>query len=39
VIREELVLEEAEESEEGDIGRDIGSVDEDKGIVGDNHLG
>jgi hypothetical protein len=39
VIREELVLEEAEESKEGGIGWDIASVNEDKGIVGDKHLG
>jgi len=39
VIWEELVLEKAEESEEGRIGRDIRSIDEDKGVVCDKHLG
>ena len=39
VIGEELVLEEAEESEEGRIGRDVGSIDEDKSVVCDEHLG
>jgi hypothetical protein len=39
VIGEELVLEEAEESEEGRIGRDIGSIDEDKSVVCDEHFG
>ena len=39
VVGEELVLEEAEESEEGGIGRDRRSINEDEGVVGDKHLG
>ena len=39
VVGEELVLEEVEEPKEGGIWWDFESVDEDKGIVSDKHLG
>jgi len=39
MIREKLVLEEAEKPKEGGIWWDISSVDENKSIVGDEHLG
>jgi len=39
MIREEFVLVEAEESKEGGIWWDFGSVNEDEGVVCDEHLG